>query len=396
LLRLTNDIYTAADNKSRTLLIQLDLSAAFDTIDSRTLFTRLEQSFGLSGTALNWIRSYIDGRCQFVRLGNFQSDPIACEHGVPQGSVLGPLFFSLYIAPIADVIKSFKVLHAQYADDTQLYIALDGANSLSVMNDCFNAVHQWFTLNGLSLNPDKSEAIVVGTGARHRSEGVIDTVALGGNNIPVSKVVKTLGVTIDYTMSFDRHVDNICRASFCHIRALRRIRKLLTTADIKAVATAIVSSRLDYCNSLLYGMKDCNINRLQRVQNSLARVVTNSDSRRHITPVLAKLHWLPVNARIEYKIALLAYKAMMTERPAYINELLTLYRPARELRSGTHCSLHDQNGAKTVFGSRAFCHSAPTVWNSLPHSITDGFKSMSLTVFKRHLKTHFYSKSFLL
>ena len=140
----------------------------------------------------------------------------------------------------------------------------------------------------------------------------------------MSRVVKTLGVTIDSTMSFDIHVASICKTSFCHIRALRRIRKLLTISDIKTVATAVVSSLLDYCNSMLYGMTDCNINKLQRIQNSLARLVTNSNSRCHITPVFAELHWLPVSARIEYKVALLTYKAMTTERPIYLNELLKL------------------------------------------------------------------------
>jgi len=137
-------------------------------------------------------------------------------------------------------------------------------------------------------------------------------------------------------MSFDHHVTNICRSSFCHIRALRRIRKLLTISDIKTVATAVVSTRLDYCNSLLYGMTDCNVNKLQRVQNSLARLVTNLNSRCHITPVLLELHWLPVNARIDYKVALLTYKALTTGRPTYLSELLELYKPARQLRSGTH------------------------------------------------------------
>jgi hypothetical protein len=119
---------------------------------------------------------------------------------------------------------------------------MKGASSLTVMNDCFNAVHRWFTINGLALNPDKSEAIVVGTGARQRREGDIGTVALGGNGIPVSSVVRTLGVTIDSTMSFDHHVANIRKTSLCHIRALRRIRKLWTISDIKMVATAVVSS----------------------------------------------------------------------------------------------------------------------------------------------------------
>ena len=116
------------------------------------------------------------------------------------------------------------------------------ASSLTVMNDCFNAVHRWFTIIGRALNPDKSESIVVGTGARQRREGDIGMVALGGNGIPVSSVVQTLGVTTDSTMSFDHHVANICKTSLCHIRALHRIRKLLTIGDITTVATAVVSS----------------------------------------------------------------------------------------------------------------------------------------------------------
>jgi hypothetical protein len=120
LLKLVNDIYCNADNKASTLLVQLDLSAAFDTIDSNTLLCRLERSFGLSGPVLHWIRSYLDGRSQFVRLGDRLSSSTNCKYRVPQGSVLGPLLFTLYIAPIADVISSFRVQHAQYADDTQL------------------------------------------------------------------------------------------------------------------------------------------------------------------------------------------------------------------------------------------------------------------------------------
>jgi hypothetical protein len=156
------------------------------------------------------------------------------------------------------------------------------------------------------------------------------------------------------------------------------------------VATAVVSSRLDYCNSLLYGMTDRNINRLQRVQNSLSRLITNSNLRCHIMPVLDELHWLPVNTRIDYKVALLTYKAMMIQRSIYLSKLLRLHRPARHLRSGSHCFLRE-DGTKTIFDSRAFCHSAPTVWNSLP-TIFNMFPS----AYKRHLKTHFYCKSFLL
>jgi len=121
LLILLNDVYSAADNGFRTLLIQLDLTAAFDTIDISTLLCRLRYSFGISGPALNWISSYVVGRTQFVRIGQEQSPRTDCEYGVPQGSVLWPLLFILYILPVASVISSFGIDHAQYADDTQLY-----------------------------------------------------------------------------------------------------------------------------------------------------------------------------------------------------------------------------------------------------------------------------------
>jgi hypothetical protein len=105
---------------------------------------------------------------------------VECLYIVPQESSLGTIFFLLYTALVADVFKSLNVQHAHYADDTQIYIALEGVISLLLLSNCFNAVHQWFTLNGLSLHPDKSYAIVVGIGARQRLEGKISTILLDG------------------------------------------------------------------------------------------------------------------------------------------------------------------------------------------------------------------------
>jgi hypothetical protein len=392
LLRMLNDVYCAADRKSRTLLIQLDLSAAFDTIDQNTLIRRLEQTFGLSGTVINWVQSYISDRSQYVRVGQRQSANIACEYGVAQGSVLGPLLYTLYVAPIASIIASFNVNHVQYADDTQLYIALDCSSAPTTVDSCFQAVQYWFTLNGLSLNPDKSEAVVIGTGARQRAEGAINAMQLGDTSIPVSGSVKSLGVTIDSTLSFDEHVDSVCKSAYHHIRALRHIRKCISDDDAKQIAVSMVSARLDYCNSLIYGTSQSNIAKLQRIHNTLARIVTCTSRRDSIMPILADLHWLPVVARIDYKIALLTFKAMTTEQPGYLRELLQITRPTRLLRSNGHINrLHD-NVARTVFASRAFRHAAPAVWNALPLEITNNLSS--LTVFKRKLKTYFFSRSF--
>ena len=276
---------------------------------------------------------------------------------MPQGSVLGPLLFVLYVAPIADIIVSHGINHAQYADDTQLYIAIKGNDIPTAINDCFLALLNWFDMNGLSLNANKSEAVVIGTSARKRHEGSPEGLNLADVLIPVSNSVKSLGVTIDSELLLDQHVGNVCKSAYYHIRALRHIRKCISTDNAKSIAVSMVSSRLDYCNALLYETSKSNIARLQRVQNTLARVVTSTRRRDNITPVLADLHWLPITARIEYKIALLTYKTLTTQQPSYLYELLHLYRPARQLRSTEHNRL-DDHVVKTVFASRAFSHAA--------------------------------------
>jgi len=217
-------------------------------------------------------------------------------------------------------------------------------------------------------------------------------IALGDTTIPMSASVKSLGVTIDKTLSFDEHVSSVCKAAHYHIRALRHIRRCISDDDAKQIAVSMVSARLDYCNAVLYGTSKSNIAKLQRVHNTLARAVKCSSKRDHITPVLADLHWLPVAARIDYKVALITFKTLVTNKPSYLHELLQLHNPARLLRSNDQVNRLNNPITRTVFASRAFCHAAPAVWNSLPRELTNELSS--LTTFKRGLKTYLYSRSF--
>lgn len=373
------------------LLLQLDLSSAFDTLDIITLLRRLRYSFGISGPALNWVSSYLVRRSQSVRVGQQRSSSTDCQYGVPQGSVLGPLLFTLYVAPIANVVNSFGVGHTQYADDTQLYVALKDDKAASTLAECTGAVQHWLDINGLSMNPDKTEAIVIGTSARQRAEGPVDDVNLGGVSVKPTRSVRSLGVTIDDTLSFNDHVDSICRSSNFHLRALRHIRKYISDDTAKTIARSMVNGRLDYCNSMLYRTSASNIRKLQRVQNSMARIVTRSTRADHITSVLADLHWLPVHYRINFKIAVTTFKVLTTREPHYLADLIELRVPARNLRSGSRNLLRDDK-AELVFADRAFCHAAPAVWNSLPQHVTADLSS--LTTFKRLLKTEFYNQAF--
>ena len=163
---------------------------------------------------------------------------------MPQGSVLGPLLFTLYIAPVASVISSFGVNHLQYADDTQLYIALKSSQSIVSLELCSGAVYNWFSSNGLSLNSDKSEAMVMGTSARLMSDVPIETIAVTGSSVPVTCSVKSSGATLDSNLTFDQHVRNVCQSSPYHIRALRHIRKSIDENAAKSIAIALVGARL--------------------------------------------------------------------------------------------------------------------------------------------------------
>jgi len=147
-----------ADSKEVTLLIGLDLSAAFDTVCHSTLTKRLQTEFGESGTALSWIESYLQDRTQFVKLGQHLSSETTPEVGVAEG----PLLFAVYCSPVADLIASYGVRCHQYTDDTQLHLAMrvdNTAAGLSILAACTTDVKQWYMQSGLQLNPDKPEAL---------------------------------------------------------------------------------------------------------------------------------------------------------------------------------------------------------------------------------------------
>ena len=149
LLQTFDDIFCSADRSQPTLLVSLDLSAPFDTIDHSTLLSRLATSFGVSGAALAWLTSYLTNRTQTVRIGSVTSEPSICLSGVPQGFVFGPILFSLFISPIGRIVSDFGISHQQYADDAQLYISLKSATagtSISNLETCLSTLHSWLCL----------------------------------------------------------------------------------------------------------------------------------------------------------------------------------------------------------------------------------------------------------
>ena len=173
-------------------------------------------------------------------------------------------------------------------------------------------------------------------------------------------------------------------------RYIRRIRHLLPLSAATALANSLVSSKLDYCNSLYNGISQANLNKIQRIQNTLARVVTNTSKFEHITPILKKLHWLPIKQRIDYELCLLTYKTLQIQQPTYLYNSLSFPSHALSTRS-SDSSVLSIPYVRTSLGKRAFSVVAPRLWNSLP---PDTRNSLSLSTFRSKLKTHLFKLAF--
>ena len=271
------------------------------------------------------------------------------------------------LTDIIDIITAHGVQFHHYADDTQLNIAMQSDDDLARLEKCTSAVRDWFTENGMLLNPDKSEVLLVASQRNAKKIAPGLGVSVAGAKIISSATLKSLGVTLDQSLTFDQHVQDVVKASNFHIRALRHIRPMLDREVANTIACSIVSTRLDYCNSLLYGTKVSNIKKLQRIQNSLARVVACSNLRDHITPVLKELNWLPIKQRIKYKVALVTHKVLATGQPPYLAEFMSAYKPRKPgLRSANKCQLTIPTGLGTTAGQRTFTSAAEDVWKKLP------------------------------
>ena len=389
LLDVTSSLLENTDNGMVSILSLLDLSAAFDTIDQDILLKRLETSFGIEGIALKWFKSYMTGRKQTVCVNGTKSESVPLEYGVPQGSVLGPILFSLYTQPIAELVEKNECVYHKFADDTQIGNAGTPSNFDEVrgkIEDCIDEVGMWMSCNRLKLNEDKTEALKIGTKAKCKSVQC-DGIKVGNNEIPFKPHVKNLGVYLDSHLDMTRQVSHICSSTYLEIRRIGKIRKLLTLKTAKQLTCARVLSRIDYGNALLAGAAKTQISRLQKVQNSAAKMILRKKRRDHAKPLLAELHWLPVEQRIQYKLSTLAYRHFEGSLPPYLSERLTTYVPARTLRSASESLLCAPIPNLKTAGERAFNYQASKTWNSLPPELR---QSKSLQSFKKNLKTHLF------
>ncbi len=182
----------------------------------------------------------------------------------------------------------------------------------------------------------------------------------------VTQCARNLGVLFDHNLKFDKQISAVVKSCFFHLCQLSKVKPFLSQSNFQMVVHAFVTTRLDYCNSLYYGVSQSSLSRLQLVQNAAARLLYGTRKYEPVTPILSALHWLPIKYRIDFKILLFVYKALNNLAPQYLTDLLHPYTSSTTLRSSDLCLLIMPRSRLKKRGDRAFATAGPKLWNGLP------------------------------
>ena len=347
-------------------LCLLDLCAAFDTVDRSILLHRLSTWFGISSVSLQWFTSNLSSRRSAIAILPHisPSSPLIC--GVPQGSVLSPVLFDIYTTPLNSLNSDSSIYHLLYADDTQLFKSFIPKNFSSAINNLqstITLISSWMSSKYRTLNSSTTEFLLIGL-PQQTSKIVNPSLSLPFTQpIMPSLSAKNFDFILDSTMSFSKQISSISSVCHYHIRDLRRIRHTLDFTTATIIATALVHSRLDYCNSLYYGLPISQIKHLQHIQNGFARAVTRTPKHFHITSVLKSLHRLKVEQRIQYKIISITHNLLHITEPKYLPRLINIKPPSKTRSSDHLCLFLSPVSTRLKLANRSFRNSSPRLWN---------------------------------
>ena len=405
LLALQNDLLQAASRGHGCVVLLLDLTAAFDTIDHEILLDRISSHCGIVGKPLAWIASYLRNRTQSVIVDGAESDPVRVKYGVPQGSVLGPKLYTIYVNCLRLVAERYGISIEQYSDDTAIYLefgfsrdCLDQFDALRILSECAGDLIDWFSFNWVKLNPSKSEVLYF---APSELAGKLAPLPfrVGDNLVTPTASAKVLGVHLSSDLTMDRQISATSRAANFNLYRLGKIRSHLTTEATKILVHSLVISHLDYANSLLAGLSKEKLRPLQSVQDSGARLIHRGVFSTEESSF--RLHWLPIHYRILFKVLLLVFDCLQGTAPVYLQECVSLHVPgraglraeARSLRVVASTRTRGKRNAppKPAYQKRSFTSYAPHYWNELPPAIRS---TSSRQDFKKLLKTHFFTLSY--
>jgi hypothetical protein len=381
ILSILNDAYTAMDKREVTIMAFLDMSAAFDTVDHNLLSQKL-LSLGIAGEALEWFKVYLSGRSHSTQVDGLMSQPLALKMGVPQGSVLGPLLFSIYIRDLSEVIEESGVKHSKYADDVQLLTHTSPctfSDGVKKLQNCISKIEKWTRQNFLLLNVEKTEFMAIGT--KKQLAKLPTSLTIEGKSFPLKPVVRNLGILLDSNLKFSAHIDSICRTSYGNLRALHRLRRVLSNGQLAVLMHALVLSRIESSPAVLFGVDECLLKKLQRVIRAAFRVTYRLKRSQKISELMRQKGWLSVHDCIRMRWCLIIYKAIRCGQPEYLSRLLSCVSSDRTLRSQARKEL-TVHGSRSEMGKRSFMVAASQIWRTVPMNVREnvGVHSFRLAV----------------
>lgn len=385
LLDVTDNILKSMDNKKATAIVFLDLRKAFDSVNHDILLKKLKH-VGVNDIEFKWFDSYLRGRKQSTIFNGVSSDKKSIDIGVPQGSILGPLLFCIFVNDLPATLSCKTTL---YADDTALMYSCNNVNEMcNMLNENLSKVDSWLKENKLSLNVSKTKYMVCGT--KHCIDR-FNNMEVKIRNTVIERVesIKYLGVYIDEQLTWDINVTNICKKVSQRIGLISRLRKSVPLNVTKLLATSLVIPYFDYCNLVWYNCLQCSKSKMQVLFNRLARVLLNEGQRAHVSDMFDKLGWMTLDVRSNVNIACMVYKCLKGHAPSYLNvnfSHVSNYH-AYNTKSNVGGCLK-QYRAKTQSGQRTFHHRGVAAFNQLPANLR--LSNSNSNVFKRKV-CEFYS-----
>ena len=380
MLNLTDEALRGFDNNMATVVIFLDLSAAFDTIDVDKLLEILEHEIGIGGTSLQWFRSFLTGRTQRVKISGEYSESLEVPCGAPQGSVLGPKLFNINVRSQPLVFNYCKFSSSSFADDSngrRTFAMTFQFNVLTAeITKCMDEIIQWSYEHFMKINPDKTEILLLRPTSLN-NEVVINGILFHEQCIRFSDSVKNVGVYVDKNLNLAKHVNIVVSHGYKILKDIGRIKKYVSRTQLEQLVHAVIASRLDYCNCLFMNISKDNLFKFQKLQNTAARLILGRRRRDSASQALKELHWLNVDARITFKICLLVFKVLRGK----CNMSLT-YKSFNG-RPDDYLKLETPN-FKTKYGQRLFEYNGSRLWNALPLNIRT---EENIEVYKTKLKT---------
>ena len=384
LTQMADDWMTEIDKKRIIGAVLLDLSAAFDVLDHTLLLNKLS-CYGFEASAIEWIKSYLTDRKYTVYFNGSYSGlmPVSC--GVPQGSSLGPLLFSIFLNDLPLILNHATV--AIYADDSTIYTSSNTSSELErVLNGELRVIERWMRLNKLVLNKEKTKCIVLGSNYSLRCLPTLH-LKMGDSEIEQVNEVKLLGITVDDKLSWNKQIDQIVKKMGRSMGAIKHCRRHLPTFLIKQLVQALVISQIDYCSMIWSNTTESNLNRLQVAQNKAARLVLQCSYRTSVSTMNNELAWLSVKGRLHYSLLCFTKNIITSKAPEIIYKNLLLFSDihhydTRQSSEGRYLL----PACSTKVKQKTFYYRAMVAWNSLPVFLLD----MNSASFKKRLKLYLF------